>query len=331
LAWGAADAADAAAGSLDREVGLKQSSAGSRSRAVLVALFVVFVWSTSWVLIKVGLEEIPALTFAGIRYTLASVCLLPFAVAIQRRSAPGSLSGPTLRRLVGLGLLCYTVTQGAVFLALDNLPAVTVNLLWSFSTVAVALLGIVALAERPSPFQWLGIALALAGALFYFSPAGSLEGPQVGIIVSVVGVLANAGATVLARRINRSAKLHPLVVTAISMGVGSPALLVIGATTQGLPPISSVGWAIILWLAVVNAAFAFTVWNYTLRVLSATESSIINGTMMIWIPVLAVLFLGETIGGRELLGLIVTGIGTLLVQLRSPSALLRPFRSRGRR
>jgi len=39
---------------------------GSHLQAVVQALFVVFLWATSWVLIKVGLEEIPALTFAGL-------------------------------------------------------------------------------------------------------------------------------------------------------------------------------------------------------------------------------------------------------------------------
>ena len=39
--------------------------------ALLQALFVTFLWSTSWVLIKLGLRDIPALTFAGLRYGLA--------------------------------------------------------------------------------------------------------------------------------------------------------------------------------------------------------------------------------------------------------------------
>ena len=48
-------------------------------RAVIEALFVTFLWSTSWVLIKLGLDDIPALTFAGLRYMAAWVCLLPLA------------------------------------------------------------------------------------------------------------------------------------------------------------------------------------------------------------------------------------------------------------
>lgn len=45
--------------------------------------------------------------------------------------------------------------------------------------------------------------------------------------------------------------------------------------------------------------------------------------MMIWIPILAVLFLDETVATKELLGLIVVGVGTLIVQLRNPTILSR--------
>jgi len=47
------------------------------------------------------------------------------------------------------------------------------------------------------------------------------------------------------------------------------------------PVLSLKGWGIIVWLALVNTAFAFTLWNRTLQVLSAVESSIINNTMLI--------------------------------------------------
>ena len=88
----------------------------------------VFLWATSWVLIKIGLEDIPALTFAGLRYAVAFVCLLP--VAISRHAT--SLRRVPRRawlRLAALGLLLHAVTQGASFVALSLLPAVTVNLL----------------------------------------------------------------------------------------------------------------------------------------------------------------------------------------------------------
>jgi drug/metabolite transporter (DMT)-like permease len=197
----------------------------TRTRAVVVALFVAFLWSTSWVLIKMGLKDIPALTFAGLRYSLASLCLVPVVLLARGRF---SVQPPPRRLwlpLVGLGVLLYAGTQGAMFLALTYLPAVSVNLLWSFSTVAVALFGIVWPGERPTALQCAGIGLAMLGVILYYYPAGIRVGERAGLAVCGIGVLANAGAAILGRSINRSRDVSPLIVTIISMSIGSAALL----------------------------------------------------------------------------------------------------------
>jgi hypothetical protein len=165
-------------------------------------------------------------------------------------------------------------------------------------------------------FQWSGIGLAIIGALIYFYPLAIPEAQVIGVIVAFIGILTNAMSSILGREINRSNKYHPLVVTVVSMGAGSIILLAVGLKVEGIPEIDWMGWGIILWLAIVNTAFAFTLWNHTLRTLSAMESSIINGTMLIWIPIFAVIFLGEGISGKEIIGLVAVGIGTLIVQLR---------------
>ena len=299
-----------------------------RLTAVFQALFVTFLWATSFVLIKIGLVDIPALTFAGLRYTLAVVCLIPIVLRYGFAATLYDIPRRTWAYLFGLGLLLYAGTQGAMFVSLVYLPAVTVNLLWTFSNVVVALLGIALLAERPTWLQWLGVVIATVGALIYFYPI-ALQGSQLfGVFVAVVGVCANASAAILGRHVNRSGNLHPLIVTIVSMGIGSIILLTSAILTQGLPSLGLSSWAIIAWLAVVNTAFAFTLWNHTLRTLSAMESSIINSTMLIWIPILAVIFLGERITEKELIGLALAGIGMLLVQLRRSVILLQLWKSR---
>ncbi len=280
-------------------------------RAVLQALFVTFLWSTSWVLIKIGLGDIPALTFAGLRYSLAFLLLLVYARSALRR-VPRALWG----RLIALGLVFYTVTQGAQFLALAYLPAITVSMLISFSAVATLLLGSVLLGERPTRLQVGGMLLYLVGVLVYFAPAALPQAQVIGIVIAGVAVLANAAASLLGREINRRGDLPPVVVTAVSMGIGAPVLLVGGTVTQGFPALSVTSWLIVAWLAVVNTAFAFTLWNHTLRTLSAFESNIINNTMMIQIPILAWLFLGESITTPQGIGLVLAGVGILVVQVR---------------
>jgi drug/metabolite transporter (DMT)-like permease len=284
--------------------------------AVLQALFVAFLWATSWVFIKIGLQTIPPLTFAGLRYILAFACLLSVLWFSKLKEEVKQLPGRVWARLIVLGLLFYAGTQGASYVALAYLPAVTVNLLWSFSTVTVALLGIVWLSEKPTLFQWGGTGLALMGAALYFYPAAIPKAQIIGVVVALAGIILHAVSLILGRDINRSSKYHPLVVTVISMGAGSIVLLGTGLCVEGFPVIDLKGWGIIVWLAVVNTAFAFTLMNHTLRTLTALESSMINGTMLIWIPIFAVVFLGERITVNQIIGLVLAGIGTLIVQMR---------------
>lgn len=135
------------------------------------------------------------------------------------------------------------------------------------------------------------------------------------MLIAAAGVAANAGAAVLGRYVNRSAVIPATVVTLVSMGVGSVALLALGVATQGLPALSARGWLIVGWLAAVNTAFAFTLWNFTLRRLSALESSVINNTMLVQIAVLAWVFLGERLTAVQVGALLLASGGTLLVQV----------------
>jgi len=219
-------------------------------------------------------------------------------------------------RLTVLGILFYTFTQGTQFIGLSLLPAVTVSLLLNFTPIIVAVMGIFILSEKPSSLQWLGASLFIVGILAYFYPVDFSESKTLGIIVMTIGVLSNAFSSVLGRSVNRSGKFHPLTVTVVSMGIGSIVMLVVGLETQGLPLLSLTNILFLLWLAVVNTAFAFTLWNLSLRTLTAMESSIINGTMLIQIAFLAWIFIGEPVTWKEGVGMFIAAAGAVVVQIK---------------
>jgi drug/metabolite transporter (DMT)-like permease len=294
----------------------------SQPAALSQALFVTFLWSTSWVLIKIGLEDVPSLTFAGLRYAIAFVFLVPLVMARPAtRASLRAMHASDWRRLAVLGLLLYTVTQGSQFVGIDLLPNVnTVSLILSFTPVAVALMGMPMLGERPTSRQWAGIAAYLAGAGLYLWPTSFRAVHMLGLAVVLAGLAANAGSAVLGRAVNREVRLHPMVVTVASMGIGATALLTLGWALQGIPALPLEIWGIILWLAVVNTAFAFTLWNRTLRHLSAVESSVVNNTMLVQIAILAWLFLGQRLDVREASGLLLAALGVLVVQLGGQGA-----------
>lgn len=285
-----------------------------RFSAIIQAIFVTFLWSTSWVLIKQNISDIPPLTFAGLRYSIAFIILLPGM--LRYKDEVKNLKCKEWVSLIILGLVFYTLTQGGQFVTLKYLDAVPFSLLLNFTSVLVAVLGLWFLKEIPSRLQWIGTIIFIIGVVIYFSPAAIQGGDLIGYMLAGITVCANAAAAVLGRSVNRGGKISPIVVTVISMGVGAIILMVAGLVIDGFPSISMAGWGIITWLAVVNTALAFTLWNKTLQELSAVESSIINNTMLVQIAVLAWIFLGERITFTGMIGLVIAATGVLLVNLR---------------
>lgn len=293
--------------------------------AIGLALLVTVLWSSSWVLIRWGLasEGLAPVTFAALRYGMASLFVVGWMLTREREAADiRRMDRRTVLGLVALGVVMYTLTQGAQFVAIDNQPVATTSLVLSLSPLLVAGVAVVSLAEVPSSRQVLGAVLVAGGAWLFFK--GDLGVTVVGMVAAIVGLVANVGAAILGRHINRQAHLPPVVVTGYSMALGSVLLVVVGLAVEGVPSISPRAWLIIAWLAVVNTALAFTLWNLSLRRLSAVESVGINNTMLIQIALLAWLFLGESLGPTELSGIALVSIGVFFTQRYKTSSVTRP-------
>lgn len=287
----------------------------SHLKSVLQALLVTFLWSTSVILIKLGLQTLPPLIFAGLRYGIASLILLPLAWRVFHYN-PVKLTRADWRQLIALGLVMYTFTQGAQFLALQYLPAAAHSMMLNNTAVIVLMFGIVWLSEYPTRLQIVGLLIFLGGVVLYFLPADFSSTQIIGLSIAAFQVVANAAAAALGRAINRTATLPALLITTISMGAGSVVLIIAGLLTQELPKLDLQAMTIILWLAGINTAFAFTLWNHTQRTLSAMESSMINNSMLVQIGLLAWILLGESLTFQQIAGMIAAAGGILLVQLR---------------
>ncbi len=287
-------------------------------KAVLTAVFVTFLWSTSWVFIKIGLQDdLPAVTFAGLRYVLAFFCLLPFVIFNEKhkrsiQNIPKSLWG----QLVVLGFVLYTITMASQYIGLSLLSSATVSLLLNFSPLFVAIPSGLINKEKTSFSQWIGILLTLVGVVIYFLPLTIPFGQVIGLVIVMIGVLSNTVASLLGRTVNLKSGLPPIIITTISMGIGGFILLIAGSTIQGFGQLTFSHWLIIFWLAVVNTALAFTLWNKSLQTLTAVESSIINSLMLPQIAILAWIFLAESLNFRQIIGLVLVTVGIIIVQIK---------------
>ena len=168
---------------------MSDSTSREHTGAILTALFVTVLWSSSWVLIRWGLDDegLRPLTFAGMRYLLASLLLVGLVLVTPRtRATIAGMGRGKWGQLILLGLVFMAMAQGAQFVAIDSQPAATSSLVLSLTPLLVAAASTITLAERPSTRQTTGAVLIVIGAVAYFS--GELGFTVIGLLAALVGL-----------------------------------------------------------------------------------------------------------------------------------------------
>jgi drug/metabolite transporter (DMT)-like permease len=282
-----------------------------------MAIGVTTIWSTSWIFIKIGLKEIPALPFASLRYFFAFLILLPWLFRNPTKGVIRALGWKDWLVLVGLAVLTYPLNQGGLFVALSYMPNTSVSLLQNFSPVFIALLGGLILKETVNSRQYLGMGVLLAGALIFFLPLQSNNLSIPGLIASFVTLFSNVFNSVLGRKVLKEGRYPVLVLTGVGMGMGSIIMMLISHGWEWIPRLSPQMWAILIFLACVNTALAFILWNTSLTRLTAFEANIINNTMLVQIAILSWIFLGDAITWKMAAGMTLVLGGAVLVNMRS--------------
>ena len=284
-----------------------------RRLALMGACIVTFLWSSSYILVKIGLTELPPLTLVAIRYITASAILIPLAIIKEANAIKDT---KTVLKLAFLGVSGIAIAQGLQCLGLFYLPAVSVTFILNFTPIIVLGLSAIILKENPTPIQIVGLGLVLIGAYLFFNAPLSANN-TLGVIITLVSGIAWATYLVSSRLLLIKESLNPLSVTAFSMGFGASLLTITALSLEEVSKISLQSWSIILWLGIVNTALAFFIWNYSLQKIEAFEISILQNTMLIQIALLSWLFLNEQLSTIKLISMALVFIGVLLVQLKN--------------
>jgi drug/metabolite transporter (DMT)-like permease len=289
----------------------------ARLLSLVEASLVTFLWSSSYVLICIGLEEINPLTFAAYRYLLASlILLLPFYIQF-RKNKTSRFNLSRIGIFLVLGFTGFFIAQGFQFLGLFFLNAVTVTFILNLTPLFVLGLSILFLNEWPSKIQLIGIIMTLFGVMIFFYNALADLGTTTGVLITLISGVGWACYIIISRHYLAKDNESVIALTSISMLFG--AFMLLGATglTGNLVNVSFNGWMIILWLSIANTAVAFFLWNHALKTLKAIEQSILQNSMLIQISLLAFFFLQESISEYNIVGMIVVFSGVLIVQLKT--------------
>jgi drug/metabolite transporter (DMT)-like permease len=249
----------------------QQPAAGTGASTVVLFVSLVVIWSSTWVAIKLGLEDTPPLLGAGVRFTLAGLLLLAVAAVGRRR-----LTTDWTLALV-LGLLPFATSYGLIYWSEQHIPSGMAAVLFGIFPLYVALLAIVLLKEeRVRPRLFLGVLVALAGLVVAFAESlqlGDDELAGVAAAAVLVAALASAIGNVAIKR--RAAKLDAMVLNAWAMFGGGALLMAVSAPTEdwGAAQWTLPALGALLYLAVVGSAFAFVALTVLLVRLAAVRMS----------------------------------------------------------
>ncbi len=233
-------------------------TAGLGPRDALLALAVVAVWGTNFVVIRLALGALPPLLFAALRFTLAA---LPWVFLVRRPKVPW-------RDLAAYGVLIGAGQFGVLYVAMKGhiSPGLASLVVQSqvFFTIGLSMWRG---GERLRPFQWLALALAVAGfAVIILHAQGATTPLGVGLVL--IAGACWAGGNMVARK-TPSANMLGYVIWASLFS--APPLYLLSLVFEGLPAIkaglaaASLGtWAAVLWQSVGNTIFGYAVWGWLL-------------------------------------------------------------------
>ncbi|MGE5265025.1 MAG: DMT family transporter [Acidobacteriota bacterium] len=285
----------------------------TRWLAIAESLLANTIWASTFVLVKIGLNDLGPLTLGGLRYFAGFLLLIPLMV--PQPSGYRSISRGLWNRLIVLGLSAYTLGNGALFTGLEYMSATTGSFEMSLMPLLVLGVGIFWLKEIPTAIQVVGILIVIVGSALFFSPGLSVGAP-LGLVIVGVGLVGITLSGILGREVARERQVDTLLLTAIPLAFGGGLLLVLGLLAEGSPRFTGTALIVVIWLAVVNTALAYLLYNHSLQTLTAFEVNIMMNLTPLATAGLAWLLLGERLEEVQIVGMVVVIAGVGLVQWR---------------
>ena len=283
-------------------------------KARLVWLVLCVIWGSTWLFIKLGLSDLPPLTFAGIRFVIA--CAILF-ILIRARRIPLPESRRDWLLLAITGVLSFSLNYGLLFWGEQYISSGLAALLQA----TIPAFGLVFAhfhlpGERMTWAKTFGVVLGVLGVAVIFSNQLAIAGGRAlaGCVALVLSSVFVAYSNVLVKAYGR--KLEPAILAAGQMFFGLIPLLLIGIPLEGNPfdfrwsPLALVS---LFYLAVVGSVIAFLLYYWLVHNMDVTKTMLIALVTPVVAVALGMVVLGEDLSWRTIAGGIMIMAGVRFV------------------
>lgn len=282
-----------------------------RGRVYLAYAIVSIVWGSTYLAIRVGVQEMPPFWMAGVRLLVAGILLGGYALLTGQR-LPRDLR--TWGWLLLSGVLILGLALGGMFWAEQHIDSGLAALLTCLSPLLMALYGSMGSeGDRLNILLVGGLVIGLVGVGILVDPnwiTGPERAPLYAVAVILVGANAWSGGSVLAKRTLK--EVAPLVSSAVHSLAGGVFLLLLDLLVRGgrWPQASAQSWASLAYLIVFGSIVGYSAYIYLITHMAPARA----GTFTYINPVVAV-FLGWLILSEQITWRIVMGGSVILLGL----------------
>ncbi len=288
-------------------------------KARMVWLILCGIWGSTWLFIKIGLNDLPPLTFAGIRFVLASF-ILSSLVIMRRVRWPRTRDEWSL--IAVSGVLQFTFNYGLVFWGEQHISSGLAAVLQStFPLFGLVIAHFYLPHERITAVKTAGVLLGIVGVAIIFSDQLSIAGSLalLGSVALVLSAVFGSYSNVLVKA--RGTHIDPQILAAGQMVCGLVPLLVLGVLTEGNPfkfHWTTMAVISLLYLVVVGSAIAFALYYWLVRHMDVTTTMLIALVTPVVAVVLGMIVLHEKLNWRLLAGgaCIISGLALIVLRKR---------------
>lgn len=286
---------------------------------ILVWLILAVIWGTTWIFIKIGLGDLPPITFAAARFLLAVAILFP-VIRIQKIPLPRTTSEWKLIALTGV--LQFSLNYSAVFWSEQYISSGLAAVLQATITVfGLGLAWIFLPNERITKLKIAAVAIGIVGVAVIFIDQLRIESVMAfaGSVAIVVGAYAAAQASILVKA--KGTEIHPASLVFSQMLCGLPLILIYAFVAEGNPLSHNWSWRAIgcvLYLTLAGTIAAFWLYYWLLARIESTKAMMISLVTPLLAVVIGNIFLGETLPPQTLVGglLILASIALIVFRKR---------------
>ncbi len=291
------------------------------ARSAPWAIGACIIWSTAFPAVKIGLEWVDPLTFAGWRFILAGVLLAPFCGSPRKYL---SSIRQHWRVILSVSILQTTISYGLFFMALEMVAGAKAAIVIGSSPLVCAVMAHWLMHDDRMTWSKTGaIVLGMAGVVVLavsskpWSGDADSVGELIGLGLMLIGMFSSGMAGIVVARYRGSIK--PVMLNSAQMGLGGVMLAVIALITDG-PPVAvppAKFFIALTWLAAVSS-IGFSIWFALLRHVKVSYLNMwkflipVFGAAFSWI-----LLPDESPSVVTVVGMLSVAAAVLLAQLQS--------------